>query len=135
MVNPKILVADDDPSVLSLVRTLLESGGDSVSSASNGQEALSEIAQHRPDIVLLDVMMPVMDGLTACSELRKNPETSDMPVVVMSASENLSRSLTEIGANGFIAKPFDIDELLALLISCQQPAVSHSGGRSRTRLR
>lgn len=110
-----VLVADDDPCVLDLVRTLLESEGFSVQSASNGQEALSEIALHRPDVVLLDVMMPIMDGVTCCIELRKNPETSDVPVVVMSATTNLSTTVKEIGANGFIAKPFGIGELVRLL--------------------
>lgn len=115
MDSPKILVADDDPLVVDLIKTLLEGEGYSVLSASNGQEAVSEAALHHPDVVLIDVTMPVMDGVTACRELRKNPQTSQTPVVVMSAGENYSRRIKEIGANGFIAKPFNIDDLLALL--------------------
>ncbi|MCL5962323.1 MAG: response regulator, partial [Chloroflexi bacterium] len=115
MENPRIVVADDDPYVLDLVKMILEPEGFSVQSASNGQEALTEIAQQRPDIALLDVMMPVMDGVRCCRELRKNPETSKIPVVVMSAGANLSKTAKEIGANGFIAKPFSIDDLIAIL--------------------
>lgn len=115
--GPVVLIADDDPWIVDLVKTFLQSEGFSVQSARNGQEALCEIAQHRPDIVLLDVMMPIKDGVTCCIELRQNPDTAEMPVVIMSATENVSSRLREIGADGFIAKPFDIEDLLAVLIS------------------
>ena len=114
--NPRVLVADDDPCILSLVKTVLEIEGFSVLSASNGREALREVEDHRPDVVLLDVMMPVMDGVTCCKELRKNPETATTPIVIMSAALNLAE-LKETGADGFIAKPFDNDELVSLLMN------------------
>lgn len=112
--SPKVLVADDDPGIVDLIKTLLEAEGFSVLSACNGLEALREVEHHRPDIVLLDIMMPMMDGITCCKELRSNPNTSDTLVVVMSATVDIAE-LKGIGATDFIAKPFDNDHLVRLL--------------------
>ena len=110
-----VLVVDDDPCIVDLVRILLESEGFSMESAQDGRQALHTIEQDQPDIVLMDVMMPVMDGVTCCAEMRKNPSTSKLPVLFMSAATNLQGRLREIGADGFISKPFDLEDLLSLL--------------------
>jgi len=83
----QVLVADDDPVVVDLARQLLEEDGWSVRSAANGQQALDEIARQRPDVLLLDLMMPVMDGFETLHQLRENPATRDLPVVVFTAKD------------------------------------------------
>jgi len=90
----QVLVADDDPVVVDLVRQLLEEDGWTVRSAANGQEALDEIAQQRPNVLLLDLMMPVMDGFEALHRLRDDPETRNLPVVIITAKD-LSREERE----------------------------------------
>jgi len=81
------LIADDDPVVVDLVRQLLEEEGWQVRSAADGQQALDQIARSKPDVLLLDLMMPVMDGFETLHRLRENPETRDLPVVVITAKD------------------------------------------------
>lgn len=95
----QVLVADDDPVVVDLVRQLLEEDGFSVRSAVNGQEALDEIARQRPDVLLLDLMMPVMDGFETLQRLRQNPDTRDLPVVVITAKDLSAQEREELRQN------------------------------------
>jgi signal transduction histidine kinase/CheY-like chemotaxis protein/HAMP domain-containing protein len=90
----RVLVADDDPVVVDLVRQLLEEDGWKVESATNGQEALEAIGRERPDVLLLDLMMPVMDGFETLQHLREEEGTRDLPVVVITAKD-LSREERE----------------------------------------
>jgi signal transduction histidine kinase/CheY-like chemotaxis protein len=83
----KVLIADDDPAVVDLVRQLLEEEGWQVRGAADGQQALEQIGQERPDVLLLDLMMPVMDGFEALRRLRADPDTRDLPVVVITAKD------------------------------------------------
>jgi signal transduction histidine kinase/CheY-like chemotaxis protein len=83
----QVLIADDEPGVIDLVSQLLEEDSWTVRSATNGQEALDEIARQRPDVLLLDLMMPVMDGFETLSRLRQDPATADLPVVVITAKD------------------------------------------------
>ena len=99
----QVLVADDDPVVVDLVCQLLEEDGFSVRSAAHGREALDEIGRQRPDVLLLDLMMPVMDGFETLQQLRANPDTRDLPVVVITAKdlspeerEELQRSTSRV---------------------------------------
>ena len=99
----RVLVADDDPVVVDLVRQLLEEDGWKVESATNGQEALEAIGRERPDVLLLDLMMPVMDGFETLQRLREEEGTRDLPVVVITAKdlsreerEELQRNTTRI---------------------------------------
>ena len=80
-----MLVVDDDPNVVSLVRQLLEDTSYEVSAAADGQEALEAIARRRPDVVLLDLLMPRLDGFGVIEGLRENPDTRDLPVIVLTA--------------------------------------------------
>jgi CheY-like chemotaxis protein len=111
----KVLVVDDEPSVVMLMRFVLEKSGHVVAEAHNGAEALAALgvapddsAVELPDVVLLDVMMPVMDGLTAAEAMREHPRASKVPILVVTAKGDL-RPLFESMPQvvGFFQKPFD----------------------------
>ena len=114
---PKILVIDDDPSVRSLVTDSLEIEGYDVVVAEDGFAGLRAIEAHRPDCVLLDVMMPGLDGHQVLQRIRTAEEGSALPVVMLTAysdDANAWQAWTE-GVDYFLAKPFDADELLRYL--------------------
>jgi diguanylate cyclase (GGDEF)-like protein len=110
-----ILVADDEPDNLALIKILLEREGYSVVAVENGREAVKHLFLRRPDLVILDIMMPVMDGLEACRCIKRDEETRDIPVIFLSAHDETEVQVNglAIGANDFIAKPFNADELVA----------------------
>ncbi|HTS82723.1 MAG TPA: response regulator transcription factor [Myxococcaceae bacterium] len=106
----RVLVVDDDPDILDALSEILEVEGYDVHRARNGREALVRVEQAPPDLVLLDLMMPVMDG----SEFARNLAPGRRPpIIVLSADRNVSVKAMEIGALGWLAKPFELDELLA----------------------
>ncbi len=111
----RVLVVDDDPDIVQFVRVSLELEGFDVLTASNGQEAIDRVVATKPDVVLLDVMMPKMDGLTALKEMRAHPAAANTSVILLTAralSEDRVKGL-EMGADDYITKPFDVDELVA----------------------
>lgn len=112
--SARVLVVDDDPQVLRLMRVNLELEGYDVVSAPDGEEALEMVLSERPDVVVCDVMMPGMDGLTVLRNLRSNPQTSKIPFVVVSAKAQRSdvKAALDMGADRYITKPFDPQELL-----------------------
>ena len=115
---PEILVVEDDDAIRGLVSDVLRDDGYRVGEASNGAEALDYVHRHRPDLIVLDLMMPVMDGWTFVGECRRKPGCRDVPIVVTSASYDLSRTaerLRSFGVRTCLAKPFDVDGLLALV--------------------
>jgi DNA-binding response OmpR family regulator len=111
--RPLILVADDDPDILTLVSFRLERAGYDVVAATNGEEAV-QIAHHRrPDLAILDVMMPRLDGYEATRELRKHEETSRIPVILLTArvqEDDVTRGF-DAGADDYVKKPFSPQEL------------------------
>jgi CheY-like chemotaxis protein len=110
---PKVLVVDDDPAILEICSDLLQTEGYTVMVATNGQQALEQIRTEPPQVVLMDIMMPVLDGVEACRQVKANPATADIPVVLMSARTNLTRQSQDLAsADALVAKPFDIDHLL-----------------------
>jgi CheY-like chemotaxis protein len=111
MSDPLVLVVDDDPDILDAVCDILEGEGYRVARARPGAEALERVDAERPAVILLDLMMPVMDGLAFAEALRARPETA-APVVVISADGNPQRA-EAVRAQGYLSKPFDIDALLA----------------------
>ncbi|MDP8958114.1 MAG: response regulator [Actinomycetota bacterium] len=122
----KILIADDDPDVVQFVRVSLEMEGFSVETASDGREALSKTLASPPDLVLLDVMMPEMDGLAVLRHLRTRPAAPNVPVILLTARvlpEDLVVGL-ELGADDYITKPFDPHELLARVKTVMRRAKS-----------
>src|SRR5262245_28816729 len=109
----KVLVVDDDPAILEICSDLLQTEGYEVAVATNGQQALEQAHEDTPSVVLMDIMMPVMDGIEACRRLKADHHTADVPVVLMSARTNLTRQSGDlVQADALVAKPFDIDYLL-----------------------
>ena len=114
---PRILVVDDEPDVLLMLRMSLEDEGYDVVLAPDGQAGLERIAEHRPDLVLLDLMKPVLDGWAVLE--RKRNDGDSTPVVVLSAKsdpDDIDRALA-LGAVDYVGKPFDLDRLMALVAS------------------
>ena len=109
---PTILVVDDEKNIVQLARLYLTNEGYRVETAFDGKQALERARAVRPDLVVLDIMMPEMDGLTVCRELRK---TSNVPVIILTArGEDIDRIVgLEIGADDYMAKPFNPRELVA----------------------
>ncbi|HVF49990.1 MAG TPA: diguanylate cyclase [Pyrinomonadaceae bacterium] len=112
---PLILVADDEPVNLALIKRRLEWEQYKIVTAQNGREAVERARELSPDLIILDVMMPVMDGLEACRILKGTPETRDIPVIFLSALDDTETKVSglSIGANDYISKPFRTEELLA----------------------
>lgn len=111
---PKILVVDDSPANREMMEAILSPRGYTVISAESGEAALKSVAGDRPDLVLLDIIMPRLDGYRVCRQLKSDPESSFLPVVMITASEHQERvRALEAGADDFIQKPFDQAELLA----------------------
>ena len=109
-VRSRVLVVDDDPDLLDALSEILEVEGYQVDRARNGREALQRLEQAAPDLVLLDLMMPVMDGWEFARSLGADARP---PIIVLSADRNVSSKAREIGALGWLAKPFELSELLA----------------------
>src|SRR5947209_10977521 len=107
-----IVTADDDPQLLRLVARNLQLEDYEVLTASDGKQALEQVENHAPDLVLLDVMMPKMDGFTVCQRIR---EFSNVPIIIITArgqDQDKVRGL-DMGADDYLTKPFSVDELLA----------------------
>jgi DNA-binding response OmpR family regulator len=110
----RVLVVEDERDVADLVRDVLELEGYATSVAL-GDTAMREALTFRPDVVLLDLMMPGIDGFEVARLMRENPETRTIPIVVMTAMHDPAGRASQIGAAGYVAKPFDIGELLATI--------------------
>jgi CheY-like chemotaxis protein len=109
----RVLVIDDEPDVRWLIRMSLERSGHEVLVAEDGLRGIALAQKQRPDVIVLDLMMPVMDGYAVLAELAKDPRTSDVPVVVLSARAipDEANRATDAGARKFLEKPFDPDAL------------------------
>jgi CheY-like chemotaxis protein len=115
---PDILVVEDDDAIRTLVAEVLMDDGYQVREATNGAEALERLKEQRPDLIVLDLMMPVMDGWTFVNECRRIRSCGEVPIVVTSASHDLPRTAEQLSALGVrtcLAKPFELDGLLALV--------------------
>jgi two-component system phosphate regulon response regulator PhoB len=104
-----VLLAEDDPDIQLVARLSLRKAGFTVTAVSDGAALLAKVAEDRPDLILLDWMMPEMDGFEACSRLKGDPTTADIPVIFLTAKSQeseINRGLA-LGACGYITKPFD----------------------------
>src|SRR6476661_10683823 len=113
----KILAVDDERHIVRLVQVNLERAGYEVVTASNGKEALEKVASEQPDLVVLDVMMPFMDGFEVLQNLRKNPETRDLPVIMLTAKAQDADVFRgwQSGVDCYLTKPFNPMELISFV--------------------
>jgi len=115
LAKPTVLVVEDEAPLLTLLRYNLEKQGFRVDEAADGQEALLRVAEARPDIMLLDWMLPSLSGIEVCRQLRRRTETRDLPIIMVTArteDQDAVRAL-DIGADDYIAKPFAIEHVIA----------------------
>ena len=111
-----ILAVEDDRDLRELLSFILEDAGFSVDTACNGLEALARVREHMPDLILLDIRMPVMSGSEFAAEYRSRfGEEPQAPIVVITAAEHASRRSQEVGARDFLSKPFSPDELVDMV--------------------
>ena len=110
-------MVDDDPDILEALSEILESEGFAIQQARNGQEALEILEKVSPSLILLDLMMPVMDGWEFAEKMRRRVDWSQIPVIVLSADRNIGGRARELGALGYLAKPFELSALLSLVQS------------------
>lgn len=115
--NKRVLLVDDSQTVIQFEKMLLRDMGFEITAAKNGRLALQEIAARRPDLVLLDMVMPDMDGMETLRHLKGNPETKTIPVVVVTTKGDpeLVAQALEAGCDEYVTKPIDKAELLAKL--------------------
>ena len=115
LAKPVILVVEDEAPLLTLLRYNLEKQGFRVEEAADGQEALLRVAEIKPDLILLDWMLPALSGLEVCRQIRRRPATRDLPIIMVTArteDQDAVRAL-DMGADDYIAKPYAMEALLA----------------------
>jgi len=112
--NKKILVVEDDPSALRLIQYTLQYEGYEVLTATNGLAGLKKAQNEEPDLVILDVMLPGMDGFEICHRLRGEPQTADLPILMLSAKAQEADKITglKVGADDYVTKPADTAEII-----------------------
>jgi two-component system KDP operon response regulator KdpE len=129
----KVLVIDDDPSLLRALRLGLEAGGHEVVTAANGQQGISKTASSSPDVVVLDLGLPDMDGNAVCRRIR---QWSEVPIIILSASGNEDGKVTALdgGADDYVTKPFGMAELEARIRTALRHRTSESGDPEPARI-
>jgi CheY-like chemotaxis protein len=118
----KVLIVDDEPNVRRLLHSILNKKF-VVFEAEDGEQAVDMTNAQQPDVILMDMMMPKMDGLTACLMIKKNPDTKKIPVIMVTAiGFELNIKLSQqMGASGYVTKPFSPQDLLAKIAEVLQP--------------
>jgi DNA-binding response OmpR family regulator len=116
-----VLVVDDDPAIRGLVADALRGEGYVVDLAAHGREALDAMRANRPATVILDLMMPIMDGFAFLEECHRQHLCADVPIVVISAVQDLLRRIYEMPVTACIAKPFDLDDLVRTVRQYARP--------------
>jgi DNA-binding response OmpR family regulator len=108
----RILVVDDNKDILDLLKYVLEDSGYEVGTLANGNFLFDAIGNLHPDLILLDVMLGNVDGRELCKQLKFTPATHNIPIILISATHNMPSDITGGSPDGFLAKPFDINQLL-----------------------
>jgi len=122
----KVLIVDDEPNILMALEFLFNRSGYDVRLARDGGEALQEVDAWRPDVMLLDIMMPVKNGYEVCQTVRERPELAAMKIVMLSAKggeAEINKGLS-LGADRYVTKPFSTQELLATIDQLFQPGAA-----------
>lgn len=117
-----VLVVDDEPALLRVLAIHLASAGYDVLTATNGQEALAHIRRRRPQVVVLDAMMPEMSGLEVCRRVRTDKDLADSHVIILTANAGFRESSREVGADSFMTKPFHLNEVSAEVARLAAPS-------------
>ncbi|MDP2653137.1 MAG: response regulator [Candidatus Omnitrophota bacterium] len=113
MARIKVLVVEDNPLVVRLNEALLKAGDYDVITAMDGQSGIDMAVKERPDVILLDIILPKMHGFEVCKELRKREDTKHIPIVIVSGTglEEVAEREPDLGVNGVITKPYDLNKL------------------------
>ncbi len=113
----KIMIVDDEVNILEMLRFRLEASGFEVVEAQDGEEAISKAKAEKPDLILLDVMMPRRNGFQTCRALKQDPETQAIRVILLTAKDQESDKYWghETGADGYVTKPFDAADLMKVI--------------------
>jgi CheY-like chemotaxis protein len=124
MPRSRILLADDDPRVVSVVSRYLDLEGYEVETVADGESAVERATADPPDLVILDIMMPAIDGLEACRRIREHEATARTPILMFSALAEESEAARTAGADGLIPKPFTLPDLAEAVRSFFSPATT-----------
>ncbi|WP_342645695.1 response regulator transcription factor [Mucilaginibacter sp. CSA2-8R] len=121
----RIMIADDDPGIVDAVEMILDFHGYTVSSTYNATDLLTIRPNQYPDLLILDIWMPGCDGRDICRQLKMQDETRQIPILMISASKDISASALEAGADDFLAKPFDMQDLISKIemLTCEPAEV------------
>jgi len=115
MSHKKILIVDDEPNIVISLEFLMQQSGYEVAIARNGEEAMEKIASFEPDLVLLDIMLPLLNGFEVCQRMRENPQWNRTKVIMLSAKGreiDVSKGIA-LGADAYVTKPFSTKDLIA----------------------
>ncbi|MGH7255256.1 MAG: response regulator transcription factor, partial [Nitrospirales bacterium] len=112
---PKIVVIEDREDVVRVLKTYLEPEGFQVVAAATGEEGLRLVTREKPDVLILDLVLPGLDGLEVCRRLRRDPETAQLPILILSGKGEATDRVTglEVGADDYVAKPFNATEMVS----------------------
>ena len=129
MTKPLVLVVEDEAPLVTLLRYNLEQEGFQVCEAGDGEEALIQIDERKPDLVLLDWMLPLVSGIEVCRRIRRSPKTRTLPVIILTARGEESERVRGLdsGADDYVVKPFSVSELVARLRAVMRRAHPDSG--------
>lgn len=116
--NPKIFLCDDEQSILDVLEMILEPEGYEIIAESDSTKAIQKIINEKPDVIMLDLWMPVLSGYSILESIRSNPDIGDIPVIVLSASMHEEGMARKAGATKFIQKPFDLNDIIISVNSC-----------------
>jgi DNA-binding response OmpR family regulator len=119
----KILIVDDDPKITTLLERFLSANGYHVTALNDSKQVMQTAGQDHPDLFILDIMMPPPDGFTLCRMLRDDPRFASTPILIITAMDRSNSRASTLGANDYLSKPFDLDELAERIsILLQSPA-------------
>src|SRR5260370_1318648 len=113
--RPQVLVVEDDPDILSSLAEVIREEGCEVATAANGYQALAEVSRQQPDLIFLDLMMPLMNGWKFIEALRARLPAGRPPIVLLSAANNLAKQAELLGVRRFLQKPFDLADVARLV--------------------